>query len=114
VARIFVALVCVPFWVDFGTAVESFERNLRLTFTSSGRRFRSFILVYKRQRVVDRTTYDGTSLNGLLCTCALVPIPAGIPGTPWQAGMKTDRIGTDMTDIIFVFIFMSGFGFEYR
>jgi hypothetical protein len=28
-------------------------------------------------------------------------------------GMKTDRIRTDMTDIVFVFIFMSGFGFEY-
>jgi hypothetical protein len=28
-------------------------------------------------------------------------------------GMKTDRIRTDITDIVFVFIFMSGFGFEY-
>jgi hypothetical protein len=28
-------------------------------------------------------------------------------------GMKTDRIRTDVTDIVFVFIFMSGFGFEY-
>jgi hypothetical protein len=28
-------------------------------------------------------------------------------------GMKTDRIRTDNTDIIFVFIFLSGFGFEY-
>jgi hypothetical protein len=27
--------------------------------------------------------------------------------------MKTDRIRTDITDIIFVFIFMSGFEFEY-
>jgi hypothetical protein len=27
--------------------------------------------------------------------------------------MKTDRIRTDITDIVFVFIFMSGFGFEY-
>jgi hypothetical protein len=31
---------------------------------------------------------------------------------PWL-GMKTDRIRTNITDIIFVFIFMSGFGFEY-
>jgi hypothetical protein len=30
-----------------------------------------------------------------------------------QVGMKTDRIRTDITDIVFVFIFMSGFGFEY-
>jgi hypothetical protein len=30
-----------------------------------------------------------------------------------QLGMKTDRIRTDITDIIFVFIFMSEFGFEY-
>jgi hypothetical protein len=29
------------------------------------------------------------------------------------AGMKTDRIRTDITDIVFVFIFMSGFGFEH-
>jgi hypothetical protein len=29
------------------------------------------------------------------------------------SGMKTDRIRTDITDIIFVFIFISGFGFEY-
>ena len=28
-------------------------------------------------------------------------------------GMKTDRIRTDITDITFVFIFLSGFGFEY-
>jgi hypothetical protein len=28
-------------------------------------------------------------------------------------GMKTDRIRMDITDIVFVFIFMSGFGFEY-
>jgi hypothetical protein len=27
--------------------------------------------------------------------------------------MKTDRIRTDITHIVFVFIFMSGFGFEY-
>jgi hypothetical protein len=30
-----------------------------------------------------------------------------------SVGMKTDRIRTDITDIVFVFIFMSGFGFEY-
>ena len=30
-----------------------------------------------------------------------------------QVGMKTDRIRTDITDITFVFIFLSGFGFEY-
>jgi hypothetical protein len=29
-------------------------------------------------------------------------------------GMKTDRIRTNITDIIFVFIFMSGFEFEYE
>jgi hypothetical protein len=36
--------------------------------------------------------------------------------TAWilQAGMKTDRIRTDITDIIFVFIFLVGFGFEYE
>ena len=28
-------------------------------------------------------------------------------------GMKTDRIRTDITDIIFVFTFLVGFGFEY-
>ena len=28
-------------------------------------------------------------------------------------GMKTDRIRTDITDITFVFIFLSRFGFEY-
>jgi hypothetical protein len=39
VARVFVAFVRVPFEVDFGTTVESFERNLRLPFTPSGRRF---------------------------------------------------------------------------
>jgi hypothetical protein len=33
--------------------------------------------------------------------------------TPREVGMKTDRIRTDITDIIFVFIFMSGFRFEY-
>ena len=30
-----------------------------------------------------------------------------------QIGMKTDRIRTDITDIIFVFIFLVGFEFEY-
>jgi hypothetical protein len=29
-----------------------------------------------------------------------------------QVGMKTDRIRTDIIDIVFVFIFMFGFGFE--
>jgi hypothetical protein len=29
------------------------------------------------------------------------------------AGMKTDRIRTDITDIIFVFVFLFEFGFEY-
>ena len=29
-------------------------------------------------------------------------------------GMKTVRIWTDITDITFVFIFLSGFGFEYE
>jgi hypothetical protein len=33
---------------------------------------------------------------------------------PQWLGMKTDRIRTDITDIVFVFIFMSGFGFEYE
>ena len=28
-------------------------------------------------------------------------------------GMKTDQIRMDITDITFVFIFLSGFGFEY-
>jgi hypothetical protein len=37
----------------------------------------------------------------------------GISGAVSLAGMKTDRIRTDITDIVFVFIFMSGFGFEY-
>jgi len=37
-------------------------------------------------------------------------------GMSWggvQIGMKTDRIRTDITDIIFVFIFLVGFGFKY-
>jgi hypothetical protein len=33
VARVFVAFVCVPFGVDFGTVVESFERKFWLSFT---------------------------------------------------------------------------------
>jgi hypothetical protein len=33
---------------------------------------------------------------------------------PCAVGMKTDRIRTDITDIVFVFVFMSGFGFEYE
>jgi hypothetical protein len=40
--------------------------------------------------------------------------PLGEGVTEWlSVGMKTDRIQTDITDIVFVFIFMSGFGFEY-
>jgi hypothetical protein len=35
-------------------------------------------------------------------------------GCEMRLGMKTDRIRTDITDIVFVFVFMSGFGFEYR
>ena len=31
----------------------------------------------------------------------------------YQAGMKTDRMRTHITDIIFVFIFLVRFGFEY-
>jgi hypothetical protein len=50
---------------------------------------------------VDRTTYDGTSLNGLLCTCALVPIPAGIPSTPRQAIVETIRyVGTQYNGVL--------------
>jgi len=30
-----------------------------------------------------------------------------------EVGMKTDRIRMDITDIIFVFIFLVGFGFKY-
>ena len=30
-----------------------------------------------------------------------------------QIRMKTDRIRTDITDIIFIFIFLVEFGFEY-
>ena len=30
-----------------------------------------------------------------------------------EVGMKTDRIRTDITNIIFVFIFLVEFGFEY-
>jgi len=30
-----------------------------------------------------------------------------------RTGMKTDRIWTDITNIIFVFIFLVGFRFEY-
>jgi hypothetical protein len=37
--------LCV-FWVDFGTAVESFEKNLRLSFTPSCRRFRFQVYSY--------------------------------------------------------------------
>jgi len=38
----------------------------------------------------------------------------GADGTSVVAGTKTDRIRTDITDITFVFIFLSGFGFEYN
>ena len=31
-----------------------------------------------------------------------------------RVGMKTDRIRTDISDIIFVFIFLVRFEFEYR
>ena len=31
----------------------------------------------------------------------------------FHLGMKMDRIWTDIIDIIFVFIFLIGFGFEY-
>jgi len=40
--------------------------------------------------------------TNLLCTCCLLLV-----------GMKTDRIRTNIIDITFVFIFLSGFGFEY-
>jgi hypothetical protein len=40
-------------------------------------------------------------------------VPQLGPGSRLPLGMKTDRIRTDITDIVFVFIFMSGFGFEY-
>jgi hypothetical protein len=41
---------------------------------------------------------------------------AELGGQVWEVrvGMKTDRIQTDITDIVFVFVFMSGFGFEYE
>jgi len=35
------------------------------------------------------------------------------PSPIWPLGMKTDQIRTDITDIIFVFIFLVGFGFKY-
>jgi hypothetical protein len=46
--------------------------------------------------------YVSTDLDR--CTCCRLEL---------RVGMKTDRIRTDITDIVFVFIFMSGFGFEY-
>ena len=39
-------------------------------------------------------------------------IMVAIEWTCW-VGMKMDRIWTDITDITFVFIFLSRFGFEY-
>lgn len=49
---------------------------------------------------------------------ALSAMPGFVAAVPeetyeMQIGMKTDRIRTDITDITFVFIFLSGFGFEY-
>jgi hypothetical protein len=31
-----------------------------------------------------------------------------------QGTVSRDKNGSDITDIVFVFIFMSGFGFEYE
>ena len=39
--------------------------------------------------------------------------PSQNVGGAGPIGMKTDRIRTDITDITFVFIFLSRFGFEY-
>jgi len=43
----------------------------------------------------------------------LDPRQAAVFTEAHQVGMKTDRIRTDITDMIFVFIFLVGFGFEY-
>jgi hypothetical protein len=43
------------------------------------------------------------------CTCELAACPAWV-----SAAMKTDGIRTNITDIIFVFMFLSGFKFKYE
>jgi hypothetical protein len=49
--------------------------------------------------------------NATVAFCQKIRHPNGAQAS--QLGMKTDRIRTDITDIVFVFIFMSGLGFEY-
>jgi hypothetical protein len=44
--------------------------------------------------------------------CPLPVVAVAVAGRH-MCGMKTDRKRTDITDIIFVFIFLVGFRFEY-
>jgi len=45
---------------------------------------------------------------------ARVHLPTNLRSSSMSTlGIKMDRIRTDITDITFVFIFLSGFGFEY-
>jgi hypothetical protein len=48
----------------------------------------------------------------VLVVVLVLPITAAFIGR-LGAEMKTDRIRTDIIDIVFIFIFMFGFGFEY-
>ena len=60
----------------------------------------------------------GVTAGGGLHRMAL--LPEGAPLGWWRepdlflVGMKTDRIRTDITDIIFVFLFLVEFRFKYR
>jgi hypothetical protein len=65
--------------------------------------------IYYRQHLSARIVTSGKSTNCRACITGHWETQL----TWVQLGMKTDRIRTDITDIVFVFVFMSGFGFEY-
>jgi hypothetical protein len=73
-----------------------------------------------REEELERVGRQSAALGVLRARTGATGRPGAAGDGAWRPrgeqpllGMKTDRIRTDITDIVFVFIFMSGFGFEY-
>ena len=75
-------------------------------------------LLFKMMKIEScfKKNRDGRVRIALYCkpsVCAFLRYPLSPSQSLSHIGMKTDRIWTNITNIIFVFIFLFGLGFEY-